>query len=167
MDDKFTRYSKLYVLIFLMFLSVPVLFALVIGIFYGFSKLVSSAPVDVIFELFIISIPAAVFSTAYVIFYRRTGKHPLAAIRIFSKLLFIIGLAASVLFLIMDMYSFFRYRGLNISDFYCFSILFLAGNIGALFLIALLQAFTTEKEKDWLEKTRSGDHRSPVKNPIL
>ena len=157
LEDKFARYSKLYVLIFLMFLSIPVLFALVIGTFYGFSKLISSAPVDVIFELFVISLPAAIFSTAYIIFFKRTKKHPSAGVRIFSKTCFVIGLACSLLLLVLDLYAFFRYRGLDIDDFNCYSFVFLAGNIGSLFFIAILQAFTTEKEKDWLEKRRGRD----------
>lgn len=154
MEDKFTRYTKLYILIFLMFLSIPVIFALVIGTLYGFSKIVSSAPVDIIFELFIITIPSAIFSTAYIIFFRRTRKHPVKAIRIISMTLFVIGLICCLTVLVMDMVSFFRHRGLDVNDFESYTTLFLAGNIGGLFLIAILQAFTTKKEKDWMEKNR-------------
>lgn len=160
MEDKFTRFTKLYILIFLLFLSIPVAFGLVVGTFYGFSKIISSAPVDIIFELFIISMPTAVFSTAYLIFFKRTKKHPDAFVRIFSKLIFVLGLASCGVFLVLDMIAFFRHRGLDINDFYSFGIIFLAGNIGMLFLIAILQAFTTEKEKDWLEKRRGRDTSS-------
>ena len=157
MEDKFTRYTKLYILIFLMFLSIPVIFALVIGALYGFSKIVSSAPVDIVFELLIIAIPPAIFSTAYIIFFSRTRKHPAKAIRIISITLFIIGLICCLVVLVMDMVSFFKYRGLDVNEFKCFGILFLAGNIGGLFLIAILQAFTTKKEQDWLEKRKGRD----------
>ncbi len=157
MEDKFTRYTKLYILIFLLFLSIPVIFALIIGTFYGFSKIVSSAPVDIVFELFIITIPPAIFSSAYIIFFRRTRLHPVKAIRIISMALFLVGLICCLIVLVMDMVSFFKYRGLDVNDFKCFGVLFLASNIGALFLIAILQAFTTNKEQDWLEKRRGRD----------
>jgi hypothetical protein len=35
--------------------------------------------------------------------------------------------------------------------------LFLAGNIGLLFLLAILQAFTTNKEEDWMDKRRKNE----------
>ena len=157
MEDKFTRYTKLYILIFLMFLSIPVIVGLIIGTFYGFSKIVSSAPIDIIFQLLVIAMPPAVFSTAYIIFFRRTGKHPVKAVRIISMLLFIIGFISSIAVLVMDMLSFFKHRGLDVNDFNSFNIWFLAGNIGGLFLIAIMQALTTQKEKDWLEKRRERD----------
>ena len=85
MEDKFVRYSKLYVLLFLLFLSVPVIIGLIIGAFYGISRLFSSAPIDLVYELFILSIPAAVFSAVYVIFFRRTAWHPVWPVRFISK----------------------------------------------------------------------------------
>ena len=157
MEDKFLKYTKLYILLFLMFLSVPVLIALLIGTFYGLSKIISSSPVDILFQLLVISMPAAVFCTAYTIFFKRTGKHPLASVRIISKTLFTIGFVSSLVFLILDIISFFRHRGGDITDLRCFDMVFLALNIGGLFLIALLQALTTEKEKDWLQKRKEKD----------
>ena len=68
--------------------------------------------------------------------------------------LFVIGLICCLAVLVTDLMSFFKYRGLDVNDFRAYSTFFLAGNIGGLFLIAILQAFTTKKEKDWMEKNR-------------
>ena len=38
MEDRFVKYSKLYALIFLLFLSVPVILGLIVAAFYGISK---------------------------------------------------------------------------------------------------------------------------------
>lgn len=157
MEDKFVRYSKLYVLLFLLFLSVPVIIGLIIGAFYGISRLFSSAPIDLVYELFILSIPAAVFSAVYVIFFRRTAWHPVWPVRFISKTIFLIGMASCALFLVWDMITFFKHHGPDISGFYCYNTYFLSGNIAAMFLVAIMQAFTTEKELDWVEKRRGRD----------
>jgi hypothetical protein len=160
MEDKFLRYSKLYILIFLMFLSIPVIIGLIIAFFYGFSKLISSAPIDILFEMLIVSIPAAIFTTAYVIFFKRTKQHPSNIVRIISRILFASGFCCCCVFLVLDMILFFTRQSYDVTNYRSFSTIFLAGNIGGLFLIAIMQAFTTQKEKDWLEKRREKDMSS-------
>ncbi len=154
MEDKFLKYSKLYILIFLMFLAIPVMLGLVVVTFYGFSKLVSSSPVDIIFELAMISLLPAVFASAFVIFFKRTTQHPSTAVRLVSKILFVIGIIACLAVLVTDIISFFNKHDLDIAGYNCFSLGFLAGNVGGLFLIAIIQAFTTKKEADWMERNR-------------
>ncbi len=73
-------------------------------------------------------------------------------VRIISKILFVIGFCCCVVFLVLDIVSFFTRQSYDITDYRSFSTFFLAGNIAGLFLIAVMQAFTTGKEKDWLEK---------------
>ena len=157
MEDRFTKYSKLYFLIFLMFLSIPVIFGLVVGTMYGFSKLVSSKPIDIMYELLVIAIPPAIFATVYYIFIKRTKKHPSAIVKAISQILFIIGFCCCVLVLVMDILDYFNKGIHDVTDYRSFNLLFLAGNIGALFLIAILQAFTTKKEVDWIEKRKQKD----------
>ncbi len=154
MDDRFTKYSKLYFLIFLLFLAVPVTFGLVIGVLYGFSTLISSKPVDIIFELAVISIPPAIFATVYYIFIKRTKNHPTVAVKIISQCLFIIGFCSSLVILVLDMIYYFKKGRHDITDYTSFSLVFLAGNIVTLFLIAVVQAFTTTKEENWIEKRK-------------
>jgi len=154
MDDRFTKYSKLYFLVFLLFLSIPVTFALIMSVFYGFSKLISSRPVDIVFELVVISIPPAVFSAAFYIFSKRTKAHPSAMVRMISQIIFFTGICCGVIVLVISIIDYFKKGHHNITDYISFSLAFLAGNIAALFLIAIMQAFTTKKEEDWMEKRR-------------
>jgi hypothetical protein len=152
MEDRFVKYSKLYALIFLMFLSVPVILGLVIAAFYGISKLVSSSVVDIIFGLGVITLAPALFSAVYIIFFKRTKKHPVVTVRVISKILFVTGIIISVFVLVTDMISFFTRFNTDISGYRCFTLTYLAGNVGVLFLIAIIQAFTTGKEVDWMER---------------
>ncbi|MBK8608682.1 MAG: hypothetical protein IPL84_01665 [Chitinophagaceae bacterium] len=152
MDDRFTKYSKLYLLIFLMFLSVPVVLAIIIAAFYGISKLVSSSIVDIIFGLGIVTLAPALFSTVYVIFFKRTKTHPVAAVRAISKTVFVVGIAVSVVVLVIDMIAFFTKFNIDIAGYRSFSLAYMAGNVALLFLIAIIQAFTTKKEVDWMDR---------------
>ena len=108
MDDRFTKFSKLYFLVFLLFLSVPVAFSLVMSVFYGFSKLISSRPVDIIFELVVITIPAAVFSSAYYIFSKRTKTHPSVVVRVTSQIVFWVGIGCSIAVLVVSIIDYFK-----------------------------------------------------------
>ncbi len=152
MEDKFIRYSKLYILLFLLFLSVPVIIGLIIATFYGFSKLVSLAPAETIFELLIITIPASLFTTIYLFFARKTKFHPSIPVRIISWIVFGLGVGISVVFLFLDMRSFFLGHNQDIVGYLSFSLFYLAGNMAALFAVAIMQALSTEKEKDWRER---------------
>lgn len=154
MDNRFVKYSKLYVIIFLLFLSVPVILAILVAAFYGISKLVSSNIADIVFGLGLITIAPALFSTAYFIFFKRTAKHPVAAVRSISKILFVAGIAISVVVLISDIISFFTKFEIDVTAYHCFRLPFLAGNVAGLFLIAIMQAFTTSKEVDWMDRHR-------------
>ncbi|MEO6254775.1 MAG: hypothetical protein ABIO79_15795 [Ferruginibacter sp.] len=154
MEDRFVKYSKLYAIIFLMFLAVPVLLGLIVAAFYGISKLVSSSYVDIIFGLGVITLAPALFSAVYVIFFKRTKQHPVAAVRMISQILFVAGMVINVVVLVSDMISFFTKFNIEITGYKCFSLAYLAGNVGGLFLIAIIQAFTTKKELDWMERKR-------------
>jgi hypothetical protein len=151
MEDKFTRYSKLYFLIFLLFLSVPVIIGLIIGTFWGFSKVLSVAPTEMIYTLLIMSVPCAIFSSAYYIFFRRTRFHPSNVVRVISRTLFTIGFCLAIVFLVLDIITYFH-KPVDVGEYRSFNTWYLAGNIGGLFIIAIMQAFTMPKEKDWMEK---------------
>ena len=154
MEDRFAKYSKLYIIIFLMFLSIPVFIGLIVAVFYGFSKLISSSIANFIFGLGIVSIAPALFSTVCYIFFKRTKKHPVAVVRIISKTLFVIGIAVSVYVLASDMISYFTKHSVDIYGYKSYSLLYMAGNVAGLFLIAIMQAFTTKKEVDWMDRNK-------------
>lgn len=154
MDDRFTKYSKLYLLIFLMFLSIPVIIGLVIVAFYGVSRLVSSTVVDIVFGLGVVAMAPALFSAVYVIFFKRTAGHPVSVVRNISKALFLAGIAVSVAVLVLDMISFFNKFNIDISAYHSFSLVYMAGNVALLFIIAIAQALSTNKEVDWIDRNR-------------
>ncbi|HMU10925.1 MAG TPA: hypothetical protein PKC54_13015 [Ferruginibacter sp.] len=154
MEDRFLKYSKLYVLIFLLFLLIPVLIGLAIFIFWGFSKLVSSTLVDIVFGLGIITIPPALFATVHLIFFRRTKKHPAGWVRYISYVFFAAGFLCSIFVLVTDLVAFFKQYSTDIAAYNCYSLIYMTGNIAGLFIIALLQAFTTQKEVDWMDRQR-------------
>ncbi|MBL7703011.1 MAG: hypothetical protein JNM14_12225 [Ferruginibacter sp.] len=154
MEDRFTKYSKLYILIFLLFLCVPVLLGFIIAAFYGFSKLVSSTIADITFGLGVVTLAPAVFMTVYYIFFKRTKTHPEATVRVISQILFVAGFLISVAVLVLDMISFFSKFTPDIGGYYGFSLTYMAGNVAMLFLIAIIQAFTTKKEVDWMDRQR-------------
>lgn len=155
MEDRFIKYSKLYFLIFLLFLSVPVIIALLLGLFYGFAKLISSRPTTIIYELLILSLPAAIFTTIYYVFFKRTKTHPSAAVRIISNIIFLAGFCSCILVLVQGYKKFFDKSSIfDVEGYWSFTLLFLAGNIATFFIVAIIQAFTTNKEEDWLEKRK-------------
>ena len=154
MEDRFLKYSKLYILIFLLFLAIPVILGLLIATFYGISKVVSSNVVDVIFGLGVITLAPALFSSVYVVFFKRTKQHPSAIVRSISKLLFVLGIVCSVTILVIDIITFFNKYDIDITSYRCFSLAYLAGNVGMIFLVGIIQAFTTQKEVDWMERNR-------------
>ncbi len=154
MEDRFIKYSKLYALIFLLFLCVPVLLGLFIATFYGISKVVSSTVADISFGLGIVSLTPAVFMSVYYIFLKRTKRHPVSAVRIISYILFVTGFIISLAVLVYDMRAFFTKYSTDIAGYLGYSLTYLAGNVAILFLIAIVQALTTNKEVDWMDRKR-------------
>ena len=154
MEDRFIKYSKLYAIIFLMFLAVPVLLGLIIAAFYGVSKLVSSSVADISFGRAMVALAPAILSAVYVIFFIRTKNHPVAAVRIISQIVFVAAIAISVTVLVIDMIAFFTRFNIEITGYYGLGLGYLASNVGLLFLIAIIQAFTTKKEVDWMDRQR-------------
>jgi hypothetical protein len=154
MEDRFIKYSKLYALIFLLFLCVPVLLGLLIAAFYGISKIVSSTVADITFGLGVVTLAPAVFMSVYFIFFKRTKNHPVAAVRIISKIFFVAGFLISLAVLVYDMRSFFTKYSTDIAGYMGLSLTYLAGNVAMLFLIAIIQALTTSKEVDWMDRNR-------------
>jgi hypothetical protein len=137
-----------------LFLSVPVLLGLVITAFYGISKLVSSSVADIGFGLGVVSLAPAVFMSVYFIFSKRTKKHPVEAVRIISFIVFITGFITSLVVLVLDMISFFTRFNTDITGYHGLSLTYLAGNVAVLFAIAIVQALTTKKEVDWMDRNR-------------
>ena len=101
---------------------------------------------------FIILVPAALFIPAYIVYFRRTSSHPRKIVKAVSYLVFSIAIGAWAVFLVMDMTVFFKHAYTTIGMYKSYDMVFLAANVACFFLIGVLQALTTEKEADWMER---------------
>jgi hypothetical protein len=156
MNDRFAKYSKLYFLIVGVFLLVQIALALLVGFFYGFFKIFAGRFLDITYELLVMALTPALFTSVYYIFIRRTKKHPNKAIKIISQVLMVLAFCSCLIVPVVDMLQYFKLKPgtAEIGKFWCFSIYFLAGNITLMFIVAIMQAFTTAKEVDWVERRR-------------
>lgn len=152
MEDRFLKYSKLYILIFLLFLAVPVILGVLVAVFWGISKVVSSNAADLIFGLGMVTLLPALFASVYVVFFKRTKQHPSAIVRGISYTFFVLGIVCSLTVLVTDIITFFSRYEIDITAYRCFTLAYLAGNVGLIFLIGIIQAFTTQKEVDWMDR---------------
>ena len=155
MADKFTKYLQLSNrLIVSLVCFVAALLLLLFGLRLAFGLLDSIPWFVYIFTLFIIMVPTLLFLTVFLIYFARTKKHPAAWVRYLSWGLFIAALLTWIYFLIADLVIFFKTASQQIANYHSYSVLFLAGSVGLIFIVGIIQALSTEKEKDWIEKRK-------------
>lgn len=155
MEDKFTQYLKLSNRLILILVGfVAFLLLLLLGLRYSF-RLLDSMPWFVyLFTLFIIMVPTLVFITIFLVYFSRTKKHPSATVRYFSWSLFTGALILWGYILVTDIFTFFKTSSQQIGHYNSYSVLFLAGSVALIFFVGIIQAISTPKEKDWIEKRK-------------
>lgn len=154
MDDN-GKYLRLFGTMFLMFIGFILTIIIILLALKFFFGLLSYIPGVVhLFTLFIICVPAALFITVYLIFFRRTRSHPSAPVRIVSYILFTIALAAWAFFFVKDIILFFKHLYTTVGEYVSYDLFFLSGNVFLIFLVGIIQALTVKKELDWLERKR-------------
>ena len=153
MEDRFSKYFHLTFNLFFTFLGfILSLLVLMLGLKYMF-RLLDYIPWFVyVYMLFIIIVPASLFISIFVIYFKRTASHPSAGVRVVSKCIFVLALILWSAAFVMDMITFFKNGSREISNYYSYNIFLLAGSVATIFLIGVLQALSTDKEKDWIEK---------------
>ena len=155
MEDRFGKYIRLFSSLFFLvigFIITIILLMLFIRLFFG---LLSYIPwITYIYMGFIILVPAALFIPAYIVYFRRTTSHPAKIVKVISYTIFTIAIGAWSVFLVMDMVSFFKHAYTAIGMYKSYDMIFLASNVACFFLIGVLQALTTEKETDWMERAK-------------
>ncbi len=104
------------------------------------------------YMLGILILPASLFISVFLVFARRTKRHPSKPVRVISWILFFLGMIAWACCLFSDLYLFFTKGHTEIAYYDSFNLLFLSSTIGMIFLVGIIQALTTEKEKDWMER---------------
>jgi len=155
MEDRFSKYFQLSFNLFFTFLGfILSLLILMLGLKYMF-RILDYIPWFVyVYMLFIIIVPASLFISIFVIYFKRTASHPSAGVRVISKSIFVLALILWAAAFIMDMVTFFKNGSREISNYYSYNIFLLAGSVATIFLIGVVQALSTTKEKDWIEKRK-------------
>jgi hypothetical protein len=155
MEDKYGKYVRLFgTLFFAMVGFIVALILLLLGVRLIFG-LLSFIPWSVyIYMLFIIAVPAVLFIGIYIIYFRRTTSHNSAVVRYISYGIFSIALIFWAIFFVLDLIKFFKYAYPDIEKYRSYDMIFLSANVAAIFLIGVMQAFSSPKEKDWMERNR-------------
>jgi hypothetical protein len=153
MGERLSKYIRLFCTIFFVFVAfvaINIVVLLALRFMFG---ILDKLPVMVyIYMLFIITVPAALFITVYIIYFRRTRFHPSPTVRYISYALFTAALLMWSGAYIYDVITFFKHSYAGISYYKSYELAFLAGNVAAIFLIGIVQALTAQKEVDWMEK---------------
>jgi hypothetical protein len=156
MEDHFGKYLRLFGTIFFSvigFILAFILLLLGVRLLFG---LMSYIPwFTYVYTIFIILLPAALFITAYLIYFKRTRSHPNKVIRWISYTLFSAALISWVTFLLWDLGIFYKYAYTVIGMYHSYDMIFLSANVACFFLVGVMQAFTTSKEVDWMERRKS------------
>jgi|GEM_PF-984965 len=164
MEDKFEKYLKLSHRILLVLV---VFIASLLLILFGLRLIVGMLDklpwFTYLFTLFIIIVPSAIFITIFSVNIARTKYHPSASVKMVSYILlvaallawiYLAALLAWIYFLISDIVTFFKTAVQQINPYNSYSVLYLAGSVALIFAIAIIQALSTKKEKDWMEKRK-------------
>jgi hypothetical protein len=155
MEDRYSKYFQLTFNLFFTLMGFIVSLALImLGLKYIF-RLLDYIPWFVyVYMMFIFIIPAALFITIFLIYFKRTTQHPSLIIRVISYFIFAVALLVWGTFFVRDMITFFKTGAREISNYYSYNIILLASSVSAIFLVGVMQAFTTQKEKDWMERRK-------------
>jgi hypothetical protein len=149
------KFIRLFGLIFYSFAGfLLALGVIMIGLKYAFRALDHIRGFSLLYTFFIVTFPSIFFLFVYTVFAKRTLNHTSKPARVFSYTIFIIAICAWLYFLVIDLFTFFKYYYTNIDRYDTYNLAFLSANIGLIFLVGIVQALTTKKEEDWMDKHR-------------
>jgi hypothetical protein len=153
--DTHDKYIRLFGTLFFTFLGfVLSIIILLLGLRFIFGLLDHIPWFTYIFMVFIICVPAALFIPVYIVYFNRTRTHVSAPVRIISYIIFTAALSAWIYFLVTDLLLFFKHYYNAVGEYGSYDMVFLAANVFAIFLVGIIQALSTKKEPDWLDKHR-------------
>ena len=153
MDDQFGKYLRLFGTLFFTFIGFIVAFILLmLGIRLFFGVLSYIPWLSYLYMILILMFPTALFTSVYIIYFKRTGVHPLKTVRVLSYIIFSTALLFWGFFFVSDLVLFFRRFYGTIDRYGTYNLLFLSCNVGAIFLVGIIQALSQQKERDWMEK---------------
>ncbi len=166
MEDKYSKYLQLSMNIFFVFVGFIVsLVAVLFALKYIMGALDYLPWFSYLFTIFIMMVPSVLFITVFVIYFKRTQFHPSPVVKWISIVLFSIALLGWVYCLIMDVVYFFKTGAREVGKYNSYNVVYLSASVAMIFLIGVLQALSTEKEKDWLEKRKENERVEPETLP--
>ena len=149
-SSKYLRlFGSLFFLLMGMLLSMVIVFV-VIRFLFGLMSYIPWALY--VYMILILLLPATVFITGFIVYAKRTATHPSKTTRVISYMVFTAALVAWVVYLILDIIIFYRHAYNSIGKYHSYDMLFLFLNVAGLFIVGILQALTTGREEDWMEK---------------
>ena len=151
-DGKYLRLIGYLFFSVIGFIAALLIITISLRLFFG---LLSFIPwLTYIYVLFILSVPASVFISVFVIFFRRTKYHSNKFIKICSQIVFVAFILSWIYVYITDMIFFYKNEKSDIEPYLSYNTLYLAINVAAIFIMGVIQALTSAKEVDWMEKHR-------------
>ena len=150
-NGKYLRLLGRIGLMFVVFIATLTILMYALKYFFGILDMMPWF--SLMFALFIICVPAVIFMTVYYIYYHTKG-HPSKPVRIFSNIVFAVMLAAWAFYWIWDFIIFFQKQFRDIQHYNTYNLAFLSANIGVIFLVGIVQALTTKKEVNWMDRER-------------
>ena len=151
------KYLRLFGTLFFTFIGFLVAFALLmLGIKFFFGLLSYIPWFTYMYMILILMFPTCLFLSAYIIFFRKTKYHPSKPVRIVSYIIFSAAISFWLWFFVSDLILFSRSpkNGNGIDGYETYNLLFLAISVFLLFFVGIIQALTTVKEKDWMERQK-------------
>jgi hypothetical protein len=153
MEPKPARFLQLLALIGFVFIGTLLTVLLILLSFRFLMAALDQIPwLTYIYMGVMLCIPPVLFCTVFYIFFKRTGSHPSKPVRLFSKSVFILAIAYWLFLLGTDLVFFLKNGYGELGKYETYNLIPLFSTVALIFFMGVLQALTTEKEKDWMDK---------------
>ncbi|MEP6711860.1 MAG: hypothetical protein ABJA37_05580 [Ferruginibacter sp.] len=161
MEDRYGKYVRLFSTLFFTMVGLIIAFILLllgIRLIFGLLSFISWSAY--IYTLLIMMVPAVLFISIFIIYFKRTVTHPSSVVRYISYAIFSVALIFWSIFLVRDVATFFKYAYTDIEKYNGYNYIFLSANVATIFIVGIMQAFSMPKEKDWMERNREKERES-------
>ena len=153
MGDQFGKFIRLFGNIFFSFIGFIVLISLLLlGLRFFMGALDYLSWFRYFYLSLMLMIPSVLFITVFVIYFKRTKNHPSKPVRIISDSIFVSAILSWLVVLVIDSIQFLKHGYTGIDKYYSYNLLYLVINVATIFIVGIMQALTTAKEKDWMER---------------
>lgn len=150
-EEKVGRYIRLFGNIFFSFVFFLLfLVAIFFIIKFAFGFLDSFSFTEIFFRSVMILAPGIFFISVVLYYWKRTKKVISPAAKYISMAIFVVILCAWAYSMVNDMITFSKHGYDDIKRYFSFSLTMLAGSIGLILFIGVMQALAEPEEEDWL-----------------